>query len=353
MKRLKRGVSLFASTNPDEYFCGTLKRAVRIYSPEGKQQVQLLGGLDYLRADPDSPLLNELSALQLIDTSESALTLTKRYDSRATGRDAAFQQLRTRVGAELTQTTWIDGVTDTGVKVLSARQSYLIEISGSNRVAILLFSLLLASGITQVRYCAKSVAHARISDLDIALAGISPKDIGAPLIKEREAHRQDLSLFPLDREFSYLDELSTPDLAIHCGDLDPEKYAHWMASGQPFLHIPSPIADIAEIGPLVIPGKTPCIRCAHLSRQSYNGAAPVPTLPTSLATTSDGYPVIAAHYVAAIAASLALSFCDSLTRNEGCAVTGKVTICDYQSLSTPHEVVIARHPHCGCSFNDH
>ena len=238
------------------------------------------------------------------------------------------------------------------MKVLSARQSYLIEISGSNRVATLLYSLLLASGATQTRYCAKSVAHARISDLDIALAGISPKDIGAPLIKERETHRQDLSLFPLDKEFSYLDELSTPDLAIHCGDLDPEKYAHWMASGQPFLHIPSPIADVAEIGPLVIPGKTPCIRCAHLSRQSHNGAASVPTLPTSLATTSDGYPVIAAHYVAAIAASLALSFCDCLTRNEECAVTGKVTICDYQSLSTPQEVVIARHPHCGCSFND-
>ena len=131
MKRLKRGVSLFASANPDEYFCGTLKRAVRIYTPEEKEQVQLLNGPDFLRAEPDSPLLNELSALQLVDISESALTLTKRYDSRATGRDAAFQQLRTRVGAELTQTTWIDGVTDTGVKVLSARQSYLIEISGS------------------------------------------------------------------------------------------------------------------------------------------------------------------------------------------------------------------------------
>ena len=44
-----------------------------------------------------------------------------------------------------------------------------------------------------------------------------------------------------------------------------------MASGQPFLHIPSPIADVAEIGPLVIPGKTPCIRCAHLSRQEPCG----------------------------------------------------------------------------------
>lgn len=352
MKRLKRGVSLFASTTPDEHFCGTLKRAVRIYTPEERQQLQLLSGPNFLMAQPDSPLLNKLSALQLIDTSESALTLTKRYDASANAHDAAFRQLRTRVAAELTQTTWIDGVTDTGVKVLSARQNYLIEIAGVNRVATLLYSLLLASGVTQVRYCAKTVASARISDLDISLAGIAPKDIGAPLIKEREAHRQDLALFPIDKEFSYLDELSTPDLVIHCGDMDPEKYVQWMASGQPFLHIPTPIADVAEIGPLVIPGKTPCIRCAHMSRQGHHGAAPAPTLPSSLATTSDGYPVIAAHYVAAIAASLAISFCDCLTREEVSAVTGKVTICDYQSLSTPHEVVIARHPHCGCSFND-
>jgi hypothetical protein len=352
MKRLKRGVSLFASTNPDQYFCGTLKRAVRIDSPESKQQVQLLGGPDFLRAQPDSQLLNELSALQLIDTSESALTLTKRYDAGATERDAAFQQLRARVAAELTQTTWIDGVTDTGVKVLSARQSYLIEISGSNRVATLLYSLLLASGVTQVRYCEKSEAKVRISDLDIALAGIAPKDIGASLIKEREGRRQDLSLFPLDKEFSYLDEISTPDLAIHCGELDPEKYVQWMASGLPFLHIPNPIADVAEIGPLVIPGKTPCIRCAQMSRQDHSGAALTPTLPTSLTPTADGYPIIAAHYVAAIAASLALAFCDALTLDKECGVTGKVTICDYQSLSTPYEIVIARHPLCGCSFND-
>jgi hypothetical protein len=89
-----------------------------------------------------------------------------------------------------------------------------------------------------------------------------------------------------------------------------------------------------------------------MSRQDHNGAALVPTLPTSLAPITDSYPIIAAHYVAAIAASLALNFCDCLTRKEECGVTGKVTICDYQSLSTPYEIVIARHPLCGCSFND-
>jgi hypothetical protein len=89
-----------------------------------------------------------------------------------------------------------------------------------------------------------------------------------------------------------------------------------------------------------------------MSRQDHNGAALVQTLPTSLAPTADGYPIIAAHYVAAIAASLALDFCDCLTLKEECGVTGKVTICDYQSLSTPYEIVIARHPLCGCSFND-
>lgn len=349
MTRLKRGVTLFVSQTHDGYFCGTLKRAVRIYSAEDKRQVQLLSGPDFAHAQPNPQLLAQLTQEQLVDTSEGALTLTHRHDSQAAENDAAFAQLRARVSAELAQTSWIDGITDSGITIINSRQNFLIEISGNNRVATMLYNLLLASGVTQTRYCAISAAHTRISDLDIALAGISPKDIGAPLIRELENRRNDFTLFPSEKERTYLDELSTPDLAIHCGDLDPEKYARWMANGQPFLYIPAPIADSAEIGPLVIPGKSPCIRCAQLWFQDNSGFVRTATISSSPTVS---YPIVAAHYVAAIAASLALSFCDSQTRGSECEVIGKVTICDYQSLSTPQEVTIARHPLCGCSFND-
>lgn len=353
MKRLKRGATLFPSPHtgsPSQYtgeiLCGTLKRSVLISSPEARHQLQLLSGPEFTSTTAHLPTLHQLEALGLLDSSEGKLKLTKRYDLAATSRDAAFQQLRTRVAAELSQTTWIDGVTDTGVGVLSARQSFLIEISGTNRIATLLYSILLSSGVTQTRFATQS--SARIADLDIGIAGIAPKDIGVPLAKERESHRQDFSLFPLDKEMNYLDELSTPDLIIQCGDIDPENYAQWMAEGQPFLYIPNPIADVAEIGPLVIPGKTPCIRCTQMADQdrlrTYSAPHLNPTAPNT-------YPIIAAHFVSSLAAAVALSFCDGLTLQKDFGVTGKVIVCDYQSLSTPQEILIALNPRCGCTFN--
>lgn len=346
MKRLKRGVTLFASTHSGELLCGTLKKSFRLSSPEARDQVALLAGSVFSSSATHVRTLQDLEALGLLDESEGKLQLTKRYDVGAASHDAAFQQLRVRVAAELSQTTWIDGVTDTGIAVLSARQNFLIEISGTNRVATLLYSILLASGVTQVRYAAQS--SARISDLDIGLAGIMPKDIGTPLVKERESHRQDFSLFPLDKEMNYLDELSTPDLVIQCGDIDPEKYAQWMAEGQPFLYIPNPIADVAEIGPLVIPGKTPCIRCAQMAHQDRAHSYSSPTLS---ATPCNIYPIIAAHNVASLAAAAAIAYCDGATVQKDFGVTGKVIVCDYQSLSSPQEILIALNPRCGCTFN--
>jgi hypothetical protein len=346
MKRLKRGVTFFTSVQSGELLCGTLKRSVHISSPEARDQVALLTRPDFTSATAHLATIQELASLSLLDESEGKLQLTKRYDVAATSHDAAFQQLRTRVAAELSQTTWIEGVTDGGVQVLSSRQNFLIEISGTNRVATLLYSILLSSGVTQTRFTTQSLA--RISDLDIGLAGIAPKDIGAPLAKERESHRQDLSLFPLDKEANYLDEFSTPDLVIQCGDIDPEKYAQWMAEGQPFLYIPNPIADVAEIGPLVIPGKTPCIRCGHLAYQDLARTCSSPSLsPAALAT----YPIIAAHNVASLAAAMALAYCDGATVKKDFGVTGKVIVCDYQSLSSPQEILIALHPRCGCTFH--
>ena len=347
MNRLKRGATFFASAELSEtsrgFFCGTPKKSIRISSPEAREQLQLLAGTAFTSEVVESSTLADLAELGLLDSTEGKLKLTKRYDAEATSRDAAFQQLRTRVAAELSQTTWIEGVTDTGIAVLSARQNFLIEISGANRIATLLYSILLASGVTQVRY--SSEPFARISDLDIGLSGIAPQDIGALRAKERESHRQDLSLFPLEKEANYLDELSTPDLIIQCGEIDPTKYAQWMAESQPFLYLPNPIADVAEVGPLVIPGKSPCIRCSQLARPGLIDHRFFTTQQIS------AYPIIAAHYVAALAAAMAISFCDGITLQRDFSATGKVIICDYQSLSTPQEILIALHPRCGCTFN--
>ena len=386
MRTIKRGTSLFTTSTPGEYFLGTPTRAIRIYTSEQKVIAEYLarGVSEELISQHTgiSPiaihnLITELAHQSLLDTSQGAITLSARFISKVEGRadknskpekDGAFIQLQNRLAPELNQSTWSHGTTDGGVALVSERQNYLIEISGGNRVATLLYSLLLTSGFTQVRFSvAARGRNAAINDLDIGVDGIDPSHYGFSFINNREEHRRHYSLFPLDKSANYLDEASTPDVVIHCGDIDPEKLALWMSYSQPFLNIPHPHGGRAEIGPFVIPGKTPCLRCAELAERDQSGV--LSHIPLRIDEIYE-YPQIAAHAVAAIAAAQIVSYCDALTRSaitesaitesalsrsdvrevDAPEIFGKITLIDYQNLAQPQVVAIARHPLCGCAF---
>jgi hypothetical protein len=366
MRRLKRGVALYATESPDHFLVGSKKRAIRIDSVEERtflsslaaglsdeEIASLLSQLTPMQKKNCEGLLQELEANRLCEVREGKLTLSQRFISPHLGRatknsrperDAAFIQLQNRVAPELSQTAWVDGVEDGGVEILSSRQDFLIEISGNNRVATILYSLLLASGATQTRFAPGSRgANPLVGDLDIGIGTFTTQEIGFNFEKQCEVLRKELSLFPLDREINYLDEISTPELCVHCGDIDPEKLSQWMSTTQPFIHLPSPLADTAQIGPLVIPGKTPCLRCAELVERDQSGVTDRKALRDE--ATSD-YPVIAAYFIASLAASQILAYFE----NKSSEITGKVISLDYQALAYPQVATIARHPLCGCAF---
>ncbi len=375
MRTLKRGTSLFTTSTPGEYFLGTSSRAIRIYTSEQKIIAEHLArGVsedDIARIAGVSPiaihnLMTELAHQSLIDLTQGSITLADRFVSKLDGRaqknskpqrDGAYIQLQNRISPELEQSTWIDGVCDGGISVLSQRQNYLIEISGNNRVATLLYTLLLTSGFTQVRFTQTARGRdAAIGDLDIGVDGMTSAHFGFSFTKKREELRREYSLFPLDKSANYLDEASTPDLAIACGDIDPEKLALWMSYSQPFIAIPHPTGGRAEIGPIVIPGKTPCLRCAKLSEREQSGVTSQRTLCDE---SSDEYPQIAAHAIAAMAASKIVALCDERTVKGSESANfsqlspehfGKITVVDYQALAEPQVVAITRHPLCGCAF---
>ena len=373
MRELKRGVALSQSTTPGEYFLGTRKRAIRLFTPEqkaiaialasGKSEADILQSPDVQRATVQT-LLTELESEELINNRQGVLKVSQRFISKLDNRvkknsrpavDAGVQQLQRRCAPELNQSNWINGVTDGGVEILSARQNYLCEISGNNRVATLLYSLLLASGFTQVRFAPTARRTSPlIGDLDMALSIFRQSDMGAPFTEHCEKMRRELSLFPLDREQNYLDEASTPDLHIHCGDINPETLSHWMSTGETFFMIPAPRADSAQIGPLVIPGESPCLRCLELSAKDQRG---IKDQLEFARDNQDEYPQIAAHFVAALAASRIVQFCDAITAQhhsdalaDFSALLGHAITVDYQVLAHPQVVAIARHPLCGCAF---
>jgi hypothetical protein len=367
MRELKRGVALSQSTTPGEYFLGTRKRVIRLFTPEqkaiaialacGKSEAEILQSPDVQRATVHT-LLTELESEELINNRQGVLKVSQRFISKLDSRvkknsrpavDAGVQQLQRRCAPELNQTNWISGVMDGGVEILSARQNYLCEISGNNRVATLLYSLLLASGFTQVRFAPTARGTSPlIGDIDMALSFFRQSDMGAPFKEHCERMRRELSLFPLDREQNYLDEASTPNLHIHCGDIDPETLSHWMSTGETFFMIPAPRADSAQIGPLVVPGESPCLRCLELSAKDQRG---VKDQLEFAHVAQDEYPQIAAHFVASLAASQIVQFCDAITASlDFSALLGRAITVDYQVLAQPQVVEIARHPLCGCAF---
>lgn len=373
MRELKCGVALSQSATPGQYFLGTLKRVIRIYSPEekvialalvgGKSENEILQTPNVLTATV-SKLLAQLEVEELVNHKQGVLRVSQRFVSKLDNRvkknsrpafDAGVQQLQRRCAPELNQTNWIAGVIDGGVEILSARQNYLCEISGNNRVATLLYSLLLASGLSQVRFTPTSRGrYPLIGDIDMALSTFRQSDTGTAFKSHCEMMRRELTLFPLDREENYLDEASTPDLRIHCGDINPETLSLWMSSGEKFLIIPTPRADSALIGPLVIPGASPCLRCYELSSREQRGVVDHLEFTPDVAKE---YPQIAAHFIAAMAASIVVQFCDATTvanqtdtAADFSALLGIAISIDYQLLAYPQVVAIPRHPLCGCAF---
>ena len=372
MRRIKAGVKLFEGNNQGEYFLGRPKQLTRISTSDEKAlALELISGkseeeilhIDGIDTKLLQRILDELEVAQLIDTEQNALKVSQRYISKVEQRvekskkgfvDAALLQLQKRAVPELNQCTWIDGARDGGIKTLTERQSPLIEISGQNRVASILYSLLLLSGFSQSRCASGSrVRLPQIGDKDIGAASIGASDVGKNFLNHCESLRRELSLFPPERDHNYLDELSTPDLIIHCGEIDPEKLSHWMSTGQKFLLIPTPQADSAEIGPLVIPGKSPCLRCLALVSKEQSQIQQRFEIGQVLEAE---YPQIAAHFIAAMAASLVANYFDlsneenSKVQNAKQELVGTVVTVDYQSLSRPRSTVIPRHPLCGCAF---
>lgn len=373
MRELKRGVALSQSATPGQYFLGTLKRVIRISTPEekvialalarGKSEKEILQTPNVLSATV-SRIFAQLEEEELINHEQGVLRVSQRFVSKLDNRvkknsrpavDAGVQQLQRRCAPELNQTNWISSVIDGGVEILSARQNYLCEISGNNRVATLLFSLLLASGFSQVRFTPTSRGrYPLIGDIDMALSTFRQSDTGTAFQSHCELMRRELALFPLDRKENYLDEASTPDLRIHCGDINPETLSLWMSASEKFLIIPSPRADSALIGPLIIPGVSPCLRCYELSSSEQRGVVDLLDFTPDVAKE---YPQIAAHFIAAMAASLIVQFCDATTlanqtdtAADFSALLGIAISIDYQLLAYPQVVAIPRHPLCGCAF---
>lgn len=360
---LRRGLSLLPAGG-GAYRIGRAGRSIVIATPFSRTAILAIArGLNPFFNVPIShhqeieQLIRSLAAADLLTEGRHEIALPPRYLSEIVERDLAAQQLRNRCEPELLQCEWSDAANtlgkDEGADILAARSNVRVLVSGRNRIATLLHSLLLTSGVSLVElvdYFDKAV----INDCDIGTSTITAKEYAMNFYGHLQSQRRAISLFPLERSATHLKEKGSSaakqtTLIVHSGPVDIEDLVDWLTAGQAHFVIQSPIADEITMGPLVLPGISPCLRCADLNQIDRVGYSSMDRIAL---TDTPEITMVGAHFIASLAASQILHFIDSTrvksTSPGQSSPIARTTTVNLQKLHHPQIHSITQHPLCGC-----
>ncbi len=341
-------------------YVGRNDRGLEITSParmalsdmDGTRTCQELSLAREIPSEDIQNLVTELDRAGLVDTHSTKISVHNRFHSPNINRashdsddsnDGAFQQLKARLVPELSSATWISGVRDGGAQIVSKRQEWRVRICGESRIATLLYGILLASGFTNTSLQAHNSSK-RIVEEDLCAGFFHPSDIGLQLEKRSTELTRELSLFPIGAT-NKRDQTGTKPLMIAVGAVSADLIQQWMSQGIPHLIIGIPESGSIEIGPIVIPGESPCARCIAMTREEQNPTWKEITLQKVLMPSME-VPVAVAHHVAGVAALELLHFVD-----EGLSpLVGASSRVNFHGPLASSKQTFARHPACGCNW---
>ena len=370
--RLKNGVYISRPVAAQEksIVVATSTHAIEIFHGGARSIIAQLNGIlspEEISHNLSAPIqvidkvLTQLKDANFIDTVRNKIILHNRFQSAIAARalhtadqsqDAAFSQLQKRLAPELSQATWLEGIKDGGVELLSSRQNFGIEIFGSTRTATLICSILLASGVTNTRISLTSTQkHPIISDADLGTGALRTSDIGLNFRGRVEELSREWSLFPVSSnkcEMNGANSESIPqkNLRIVVGEYEPELIEHFTRDQQEHLFVGKLAGGIATCGPLVQPGLTPCARCLSLGAEEQYGE--FHSQLTAANGTSDELPIAVAHQLAAITAHTVLRFIDTGESD----LAGAQVQLKYLEPLTPVFHHFSRHPKCACIWSN-
>jgi len=174
-----------------------------------------------------------------------------------------------RMRAEANLYSWHPQV-DNGTSVenlIGKRRNFSIMIYGRNRLALSLFTVLQASGFTLIKlidraYSASADSRVQIEPDEVCGLAIRGSDVGLRKALVLADLARNSQLFPLEN--LVFPEL--PDLIISTESIPQETMQSWLSENIVHLPISNLIEEKIIIGPIVIPGKTPCLNCLNLWR---------------------------------------------------------------------------------------
>lgn len=226
-----------------------------------------------------------------------------------------------------------------GELTLSERSRRSVGVCGLGPLGLGIARVLLAAGIgTVVLDDAQPVTR-----LDVGSSAYLPHHVGMP---RHEAAREVLGLPPQ----SASDHIPRPDVIVivETWAHDLRRSARLGAEDVPHLAVLVREADIA-VGPFVLSGQTPCLRCLELDRRDEDPAwADISRGLRALPPGRTGEETILAASGAALAAGQVIAAIDgNRPRTAGAVVT--IRLPD----AIPRVRETAPHPGCGCGADGH
>jgi hypothetical protein len=211
------------------------------------------------------------------------------------------RQLRARLAPELAATSLAHGYGDGGARALARRRAAHIRVLGGGQLEPAITAILAASGIGQVD--GGDARQAEPAPTESAQAPPAAARAAATRPARARAGRARTGRGPAG-------QVTRPDLVVLVGVTDPELAVRLMQERIPHLAASASEA-IGVVGPLVIPGRSACLRCLDLARTDRDPAWPL--ILAQLAGRQPDPPACDASLAAAVAAQAsaqALAFTD-------------------------------------------
>jgi hypothetical protein len=288
---LRPGVNFFKIAGQDcsDIYVGFSNRGIELKFPIAEQLLKLFDGRQSLKnitsiikvgQDQNSKssdatqssinqILHVLSDERLIEFRTSALpSQLPKKELPAANLVNSLNRMR----AEENLYSWhpqVDNVISAET-LIGKRRDFSIMIYGRNRLALSLFAVLQASGFTQVKLTDRSNSASndsitQIEPSDVCGLAIRGSDVGLRKALVLADLARNSQLFPAG-DLALPAFPVIPDLIISTESVPQETMQNWLSENIVHLPISNLIENKITIGPIVIPGKTPCLNCLNLWR---------------------------------------------------------------------------------------
>jgi len=226
-----------------------------------------------------------------------------------------------------------------GTGIVAARDGRAVVVHGNGRIAVAVASLLAAAGIGRVHV----VASGRVGPEDTG-SGYLDTDVGRP---RREAAVDAVERASGDVRTGWLTSTGAPDMVVLTDSLVPPPQLLNTLMLEGTQHLLVRVRDgTGVVGPLVVPGRTSCVRCTYLHRTDRDGRWPA--VATQLADKTQQADVASAAVCAGLAIGQVLAALDPVEVGLSPPTTWNATLEANPQLGVVERVDCPPHPSCTC-----